>query len=244
MRALLRIFYCLLCLQSPALADCFQQLSRTPATNYQPVPICPPNQIFNCFSSPPLVLIFDFPRETFTSYLDPSVTSSRYSSRLRQLVQASLKNTAYFKYVCRSQPLKPFNLYDCFVSSDATSPVFSSVAFFNAGLPFPSRSSYSFFYKYRPDSFPDYYAEYNCHPQNSDHIQLRQYHWGPTKKEYINNNSVLLSNYTGGISLVLKISTLDKDAFVQKKTRKSIGFSIDPSAPQILYQNLVPDRLK
>ncbi len=244
MRSTLTFLFSFLLLQSPAAAECFKHLSRPSTTNYQPIPICPPSELFNCLLTPPLVLIFDFPRETLGTYLDSSLTASQLSSTLRQLVQTSIDKKEALRYFCRSLPLKPFNLYDCFLPSDTKTPIFTSVSFFELGLVFPSRSKHSFYHMYRPGGLPGYFAEYNCHPQNSKQIQLRQYHWGDTKKEYIEGQSVLFSNYTGTSSLVLKISTLSKKDFLQKSSKKKLGFTIDPNAPRILYQHLVPENLK
>lgn len=244
MRSLLTFIPCLLCLQSPVFAACFDTLSRPSASNYQPIPICPVTEIHNCFAAPPLVLIFDFIPSPVNALPASSLTPSQLSARLRDLVQRNIDNNTILKYVCRALPLKPFDLHDCFSSSDSRTPLYSSLPFFASGLLFPSRSKFPYYHKYRPASLPGYFAEYNCHPQKQDQIQLRQYHWGPTQKEYIKDEVPVISNYSGTSTLVLKISTFSTSSFLQKKSRKTMGFSIDPSAPQILYQNLVPDRLR
>lgn len=232
-------------LTQPATANCFRDLHRPRASNFQPIPKCNENTLHDCMSSPPVVLTLSVPSNQFASLLPDGNNQGLALDQIRKTIDLAVKTNKFWTYSCQATKEKPYDLYDCFTSNN-NEKIRDSIAFYDTGLQFSSPSSTMTYLLYRPASLENYGAEYNCHPDQKNIIQLRQYHWGLERREYLQSGQIAFSNPTGAISIVLKISSIPTSNFekIQKDNSKKMRFDFDPAAIAPILEKYLPDELR
>lgn len=228
----------------PSHSKCLDGLQLHPDMGYQPQLKCSSQQIHQCFSEPPLLLVLSVPAADLSSVSSELQTQDQLHRYLVSIVPSTVSTKKYWKYTCKAKSVFPGNLYDCSVLSASNSTI-SNVSIYDSGLSFPSAVEGLTYSEYRKETLPSYYAEYTCHPANNDLIQLRQYHVGSSVREYYLNDQHMYNNPTGSYTILLKVSTFAKDAFVASSRKKrKLGFDMDPGAVAPIIRKIVPESLR
>jgi len=233
-----------LSLQSTSYASCFDGLKRSKEFSYQPQLLCSSDLLSDCLSSPHLLLIISVPWSVVGGQISQLSSRQQKERFVVNLVSGTLPERQYWAYNCVASDVKPGVFYNCFKPSDS-SPTISSYPMYSQGLKRVSSKSGLYFYDHLKDTLTGYYATYTCHPTEPGIIQLRQYHYGGSKRVYHDGKNVQYVNPTGAFEVIVRVSNFSRTKFVQdEKKRKKVGFTLDPVAIPNLYNRLVPDTMR
>ena len=228
----------------PVHANCFSGLQRLQSMAYQPQLRCTPDQIQQCYAEPPLLLILSVPNGALKQpFSELSSPDSRYRY-LASLVTKTASSKQFWKYNCTALDLNPGSRYNCFdaITSELAS---SDTPAYDQGFMQLSSANGLVFFEYQKNTLPGYIAEYTCHPSDERLIQLRQYHVGPSVRAYFRDGKPTFQNPTGHHSVVLRITSFQKEAFVPAVAKKKkVGFTMDPAGLGPILNRVVPDSLR